>query len=290
MLLCGLVSRGAIAQDHCGPVERPPGPLVAPTWLKQHLGDSGLVVLDAERSRAPYDSAHIAGARLIAVSDYTAERGGLLYELPPLPHLDSVFQALGLGERGRIVLYGDLLAVTRLFFTLDYAGLGDRVSVLDGGLPAWRSAGGTVTALPTPASAPGRLTLRAQPGTLADQDWIRTHLADSAITLLDARTSEEFDGSQLEAAVARPGHIPGAKNLNWSETLRDGRFREPAELRRLLAEAGVKPGTEVVTYCRVGSRASVLYFVGRVLGMRVRLYDGSMNEWAREMPVEKRQP
>ena len=93
-------------------------------------------------------------------------------------------------------------------------------------------------------------------------------------------THQEESREQDEEAVARPGHIPGAVNLNWTATISDGKFREPSALRVLLADVGAPPGKELVTYCRVGSRASVLYFVGRLLGYQVRLYDGSMNEWA----------
>ena len=129
------------AQDSCGEREAPPGPLVSAEWLKRHRADSGLILLHAERSRAPFDSAHIAGARFIGMGSYTTKRGEILTELPPVEQLDSLLESLGVGDRGRIVLYGETLPVTRLYFTLDYLGLGSRVSVMDGGLAAWRAAG-----------------------------------------------------------------------------------------------------------------------------------------------------
>src|SRR5262249_30524928 len=99
-------------------------------------------------------------------------------------------------------------------------------------------------------------------------------------------------GSKLEDAVTRAGHIPGARNLDWTTTVTEGRLRDPAALRQLLNAAGARPGKQVVTYCRVGTRASELYFVARLLGVPVRLYDGSMNEWTQQpdRPVEKRPP
>ena len=105
--------------------------------------------------------------------------------------------------------------------------------------------------------------------------------------MLDARSKEEYDGTKTEEGVARPGHIPGAVSFDWTTTVADGRFREQGELRRLFTAAGATDGKEVVTYCRVGTRASAVYFAARLLGYRVRLYDGSMNEWAgrRELPV-----
>ena len=275
-----LLPAALTAQDHCGAREPAPGLLVSVDWLRQHREDPDLVILHAERTRAAFDSAHLAGARFIAPSNYTMTRGPVLYELPPAPRLDSLFESLGIGDAGRIVLYGDILPVTRLFFTLDYLGLGERVSLLDGGLADWREAGGPVTALPTPPAARASLTVHPQPALLADADWIHSHLRDPAVTLLDVRSPEEFAGTRTEEAVARPGHIPGASNLDWTTTVRGARFRGKAELQQLLTGAGATPGATLVTYCRVGSRASVLYFVARLLGYPVRLYDGSMNDWA----------
>jgi thiosulfate/3-mercaptopyruvate sulfurtransferase len=275
-----IVPGGAGAQEGCGEREPPPGPLVSADWLRRHRSDSNLVVLSPGSNRAVFDSAHIADARFVPVERFTVRRGELLTELPPLEQLDSLFEVLGVGDRGRIVLYGETLPVTRLFFTLDYLGLGERVSVLDGGLPAWRAAGGPVTAAPTPV--PGRtiLSLTPDPGLLADAEWIDARRSDPRVVLLDTRSREEFEGTRTEEGVARPGRIPGAVNLNWTATIADGKFREPGALRQLLAAVGATPGKELVTYCRVGTRASVLYFVGRLLGYQVRLYDGSMNEWA----------
>ncbi len=81
-------------------------------------------------------------------------------------------------------------------------------------------------------------------------------------------------------------------SFDWTTTIAGGRFRDTGELRRLFAAAGATDGKEVVTYCRVGTRASAVYFAARLLGYRVRLYDGSMNEWAgkRELPVVGRKP
>jgi thiosulfate/3-mercaptopyruvate sulfurtransferase len=282
----------SVAQDSCGEREAPPGPLVSAEWLKRHRSDSGLVLLHVERSRAPFDSAHIAGARFIGMGSFTTKRGELLTELPPVEQLDSLLESLGVGDRGRIVLYGETLPVTRLYFTLDYLGLGSRVSVMDGGLPAWQAAGGRVTAEATPEAPRATLTVKPRPEVLADAPWVDAHRKDDRVLLLDARTREEFDGTKTEEAVARPGHIPGAVNLDWSTTLVDGKFRELGQLRQLLAGAGATPGKEIVTYCRVGTRASALYFVARLLGYQVRLYDGSMNQWASltALPVVKSDP
>lgn len=288
--LCFTVAAPALkAQDSCGEREPPPGPLVSADWLKRHGTDSGLVILNAERARAAFDSAHIPGARFVATSQFTARHGDLSTELPPVARLDSLFESLGVGDRGRIVIYGETLPATRLFFTLDYLGLGERVSVLNGGLESWRRMGGATTAEPTPAPVRASLTVRPRPEFLADAAYVNARRNDPGVLLLDARNQQEFDGTVLEEGVARPGHIPGAVQLDWTELMSEGKFRDKDALRQLLAAAGATPAREIITYCRVGSRASALYFAARLLGYTVRLYDGSMNDWASraELPVTK---
>jgi thiosulfate/3-mercaptopyruvate sulfurtransferase len=277
----------ARAQDHCGERNPDPGLLVSAEWLQRHRSDSDLVILQVERSRAPYDSAHVPGARFIAMSDFTTKRGDILTELPPVAELQSRFESLGIGNRGRIVLYGETLPVTRLFFTLDYLGLGDRVSVLDGGIGAWTAARGELATAETGPAGRKTLSVHPRPELVADAAYVNAHRKSKSVLLLDTRSREEYDGAKVEEGVARPGHIPGAVSFDWTTTIADGRFRDRGELRRLFTAAGATSGKEVVTYCRVGTRASAVYFAARLLGYRVRLYDGSMNEWAgrAELPV-----
>jgi thiosulfate/3-mercaptopyruvate sulfurtransferase len=277
-------------QDACGEREPPPGPLVSADWLKRHRADSGLVILHPDRTRAGFEAGHIPGARFVPTAQYMARQGDRLTELPPVAQLDSLFESLGVGDRGRIVIYGEILPATRLFFTLDYLGLGDRVSVLNGGLESWTRAGGVTTAEAGPAPAPASLTVRPQSELLADAAYVNARRTSPAVLLLDARTQQEFDGTVQEEGVTRPGHIPGAVRLDWTELISEGKFRDKGELRPLFAAAGAAPGREIITYCRVGSRASALYFAARLLGYPVRLYDGSMNDWASraELPVERK--
>jgi thiosulfate/3-mercaptopyruvate sulfurtransferase len=269
-----------------------PNPIVDARWLADHRGDRDLVLLHVGRSRAAYDSAHVAGARYVDWSQYTVTRAGIAVELPEPDSLAELLGALGVGDQSRIVIYGDVLPAARLWFTLDWAGHGDRAAVLDGGLPAWTALGKPVTTVAPPAPTRARFTVRPDPGRVVDADWIRSRLEQAGTVLLDARNAEEFRGDKLEDGVARAGHIPGAKNLDWSETLVDGRYRSLDQVKQLFARAGVTETGEVVAYCRTGTRAAVLYLLARALGLETRMYDGSMVDWARraELPIVTGQP
>lgn len=97
--------------------------LVPAEWLRRHREDSDRVILHPERSRAPCDSAHVVGARFVAKGNYTTRTGDLVTEPSTAARLDSLFESLGVTDCHRIVLYGETLGVTRLFFTFDYMGL-----------------------------------------------------------------------------------------------------------------------------------------------------------------------
>ncbi|MFN8653829.1 MAG: sulfurtransferase [Gemmatimonadales bacterium] len=264
--------------------------LVSPSWLSAHLADPGLVVIETGGNSESYQAGHIPGARFIPLSAIVVTRDGLPNELPEVAALEQVLEGAGIGESGRIVIYGDPLPAARLFFTLDYLGLGGRAALLDGGLPAWKKAGGAVTS-EVPPPRPGSFTPHPRPDLVVTADWVQSHLGDSSVALIDARPPAEYRGDPAGAEVTRGGHIPGAASYFWRWSLNPGEpatLKDPAVLAKLLARAGAAPGKVLVSYCRTGVQASHLYFALRYMGYAPKLYDGSYLEWNRgERPVER---
>jgi len=262
--------------------------LVSPAWLSAHLGQPGLVVIHADRTRAPYDSGHIAGSRYLALGSIIVERNGVPVELPAPATLDSVLESAGIGDSSRIVITGDPLSAARLFFTLDYMGLGGRASLLDGGTPAWVAAGFPVSSDPPPETPGHSLNPHPRPDLVVDAAWVQAHLGDSTVALLDARPQADYAGTP--GTTPPTGHIPGARNIFWKTTLGGApRVLLPgATLLEMFRAAHAPPGKLVVTYCRTGVQASFLYFVARYLGYDVKMYDGSFAEWSQiaGAPVE----
>lgn len=266
-----------------------PSMLVSAAWLAERRADPALVVLHVSHRPAEYDSAHVPGARWLRYTAIAGDVDGVPVELPGVDALRAAFEAVGVGDGSRVVLYGDPMSAARAWMTLDYLGLGHRAAILDGGLAAWRQAGQPTTT-EVPPAARGTLRVRPQPERVVDAAWVRARLDRPGIALVDARPAREYtgaDGGHDGAHLA--GHVPGAHNLYWERLMlsrQDPRFRDAAELRALLAEAGVADGDTVVAYCFIGMRASVVYFVSRLLGHETRLYDGSWVDWsARRMPV-----
>lgn len=261
--------------------------LVTPTWLATHCHDANLVML-AVGDPKQYAEAHIPGSVMIEMQEI-ATRGDLTLELPPMADLAATFAKKGVSDDSHIVLYmtkDQTTQTARVYLTLDAMGFGARTSILDGGLPAWQAEGHPVTTA-TPTVKPGKLTPCPQTDVLASFDYVRTHLNNPEVHLIDARDTQYYSGAI--ASRNRAGHIPGAVSIPFSSlTDAQGKLKPAETLRRQFAAAGVTPGGRVVTYCHIGQQASLLYFVARYLGYNVQLYDGSWEEWARhpELPVE----
>lgn len=263
--------------------------LVSTAWLEQRLADPDVVVLHAGTA-ADYDAGHIPGARLIRLEDIAATAAnGLSAEMRPVGELQDVFSKLGVMDHSEVVVYAGagVPPATRVWFTLDYLGLGARTALLDGGLALWKAQGRPLSK-ETPIPASSTFTPRPAPVRLASANWLRMHLSDPSVMIIDARTPEYFSGDE-KGAMPRAGRIPGARNETYTIFFEaDGRLKPKDTLRRMLGvgERGTEPVR--VTYCHIGNSATVPYFVARYLDLDARLFDGSFQEWSRrkDFPVE----
>jgi thiosulfate/3-mercaptopyruvate sulfurtransferase len=262
--------------------------IVTPAWLAAHLDDPNLIVFHVGSSKRDYAKAHIPGARFLWTMSLSTTTEDLTLELPPAEQADSVLKNLGVSEGVRIVLCfgsGNVTPTTRVFLTLDYLGLAGKVSLLDGGLDAWKSEGRPVTAESAKHSK-GTYVPRTHPEVVVNADWVAAHLNDKSVAIVDARGAQFYQGHG--GGMPRAGHIPGAINIQFSSLVDStNRLKSKEELVKLFDAAGVKPGVTVVPYCHIGQQASLVYFVARYLGYEARLYDGSFEDWSSrdDLPV-----
>jgi thiosulfate/3-mercaptopyruvate sulfurtransferase len=205
--------------------------------------------------------------------------------LPDADHLSAVMSAIGLTPETHVVAYDrdDNLRAARFLWTLDAIGH-SRYSLLDGGLRAWRLAH---LPLSTDPVAPMRSTYKVsnlRTDVIADKHWILTHLNDSDVRLVDARTDEEYKGS-----TTLGGHIPGAVNYDYGRAIDRNnapRLKSADAIRSDLEGLGVTPDKEIIVYCQTHRRSAHTYFVLKLLGYdRVRAYPGSWSEWGNDPAV-----
>ena len=248
-----------------------------------------LRIVDMVDESAEYRRGHIPGAVYLGVEDARVPVPGRGYRLPNVDEGARLFGTLGLTSETRVVIYDDAggLNAAWLFYVLEALGY-SRVAILDGGVAAWRRAGEPLTA-DVPVVAPSMYRPVPRPERVTTAEWIRDHLEDRAVALVDSRSPAEYAGAKRYAR--RGGHIPNAVNLEWRQNLRpDGTFKPIDELRAMYAGAGITPDKTVVTYCQTHHRGAHSYFVLRLLGYpRVVGYDRSWAEWGNrdELPVAR---
>lgn len=274
----------AVAQTPAPPL------LISPQQLARELKGASLVLLHVG-PREDYDAGHIEGAQFVELRDMAASREAnpLSLELPDEATLRTRLERLGISDDSRIVVtFGQEWhsPSTRVIWTLQIAGLGAQARLLDGGTAEWSRAGLPLSKATPPAPAPGKLTRAFDRSAFADNAWVQARLRSPGVRVIDARAPMFYEGPGM--ADHKAGHLPGAANIPFNSLSDDAVRMLPLDaLREKFRAAGVQAGDTIVAYCHVGQQATVVVFAARLLGIPVRLYDGSMDDWERRgLPLE----
>lgn len=264
--------------------------LISTAELAGCLDRPNVRVLDM-RPWSEYAKSHIPNAVHLSrqeTDDLQANREGLPI---PINKAESLFRDLGIDHNTKVVIYGndeDFFGA-RVFYVLEFFGH-TQLQLLDGGIQQWLHEKRGLTREIPPVLAK-RFIAQPNPSFLATTQLIQDHLRDPAWVVIDCRDEKRYRGS--DQRVIRPGHIPGAINLDAERLFAYGGpriFKSEAELLRLFAESGITKDKEIVTYCTTGgSRSPAAYFALRLLSFsKVRVYDAGWIEWGNnpDLPVE----
>lgn len=275
-------------------------PLVQAEWLLPRLGRPGLALLHVDNDSSTYYGTHLPGALPV---DWHDELNEQVQRAPvSRPHFEELLERKGIDRGTHVVLYGtgDGAFAAYAYWLFRYYQH-PRVSLLDGGLRAWARAGGQLATEVPAVDVEGSYRSPGPDQRLRVQrDEMVGHYATGpeGAAVLDCRTPAEYAGRHhhpLDLAVEHHrvgGHVPGARNVPSSLVLTaEDTFRSVTQLRAIFAEAGVQADTDVVVYCRVAERSSLLWFaLHELLGHpRVRHYDGGWSEYGSllDVPVER---
>lgn len=229
------------------------GPPGEPAYLAGHLPGAVFINLDTDLASAPGPEGR--------------------HPLPEQERFLAAMRRAGVGNDRPVVVYDDWAghAAARCWWLLRHYGHTD-VRVLDGGLAAWREAGGPLQE--------GRVTggVGDFTGTPGSMPVTPVEEVPDAEVLVDVRAAERYRG-EVEPLDPVAGHIPGAVNLPTALTLAQGRFLPADRLRELYAARGAVPGADVTAYCGSGVTAAHAVLAMQVAGIEAALYPGSWSGW-----------
>lgn len=229
-----------------------------------------------------YLAGHIPGAVYVDLDhelSAPATPAGGRHPLPDLQALEAAARSWGLRRGAGVVVYDDVggVSAARAWWLLRWGGVRD-VQLLDGGLEAWRRAGGPLErGQPEPPSA-GDVVLAPGGMAVLDADGAARLARDGV--LLDARAGARYRGEE-EPVDPRAGHIPGALSAPTVDNLdEDGAFLAAAELGRRFASLGVRDDVAVGAYCGSGVSAAHEVLALALAGVDAALYPGSWSAWS----------
>ena len=270
--------------------------LVTTEWLAKNLNDPKIVIIQVGRDQKDYDAGHIPNARYLKYTEVVTTRDQIPNELPPVEKLKQLFSALGVNNDSRIILYSDVqnLLAARVYFTLDYLGFGDQSALLDGSIEKWKADKRELSTT-APVIKASNFTPRLNPRVnvtreaIKDISWLSSSTENSDTLLLDARPADAYDGTTKNTNLPSNGHIPGAGNVYWMDTLTSKEvptLKAIKDLQKMYEAEGIGSDKKVVTYCWIGMMASHAYFTLKYLGYDVAMYDGAFTEWSKSEGTE----
>ena len=255
--------------------------------LLPHLDNEKLRIVDLSRSSV-YAQLHIPHAIPLKPAQLLRQDENATGLLPDAESLKQLIAYLNISPEHHVVVYDDEGGAWagRLIWNLHCLGF-YQTSLLNGGIHAWLAAG-----LPTtseqeqfaPVQPLVELNLAAQDQVRIEYAELLTLVQQQAIQLWDCRTEDEYTGLRL--AARRGGHIPNARHFEWSTALdRENHLKLYAleRTQQRLEQQGFNLQEPVVVYCQSHHRSGLAYILGRVLGWKIRAYDGAWSEWGNRL-------
>jgi thiosulfate/3-mercaptopyruvate sulfurtransferase len=263
--------------------------VVQADWLEKNIDDPKVRIIEVSTEAGLYERGHIKNA--LKINWYTDLVDTVKRDIVPIGKFNTLIAKAGIDKDTTVVFYGDKnnwFAAWGAWIFNQY-GIED-VRLLDGGRVKWeKDARAFTTAVPTLKTGSFKATKvdRSLRANLVGDVLPVAKGIKKNVKLVDIRSADEYSGKIFAPAgfqelAVRAGHIPGAENIAWGLNVNaDGTFKTVAELKKLYADKGIDGTKSIITYCRIGERSSLTWFVlSEILGYNdVKNYDGSWTEY-----------
>jgi len=272
---------------------------VAADWLAEHINDPEIQIIDARMApvgqehrdmAAEYRAGHLPGALFFDIETLSDQTSSLPHMMPRPEIFAVAMRELGVSSDKHLVIYdeGNLYSAPRAWWMLRTFGV-QKVSILAGGLAGWQR-DELVLEQGNVKGAEGDFEAKFNPQLIKRLTDMLLISHEGTAQIVDARPAARFNAEVDEPRPGlRRGHIPGARNVPWSDLVFSGELRTVDELNEIFTRAGVDLNQPIVASCGSGVTAAVLVLALATLGVNdVMLYDGAWSEWGArdDLPVE----
>lgn len=244
-----------------------------------------IIIIDT-RSFLEYKNGHVPGAVNIDLFQLhwfdTSKRGIKDFNRQTRLLLSNI----GIKKNSLVVFYDNIsgMYAARGVWLLLYFSH-ENVCMLNGGFEKWKKEGYSIEVKSNPLKS-SRFRGKTNPKILADANEVKRTLGKKNVIIVDARSREEYDGTEVRGA--RRGHIPNAVNIDWTMNIGNDTFKSEHKLTKIYSK--IPKTAQIITYCQGGYRAANAFLVLKMLGYkRVKMYLGSWGEWANrlDLPVSE---
>jgi thiosulfate/3-mercaptopyruvate sulfurtransferase len=291
-VVAGLVSTVGVVPANAAPKNQARS-VAQPDWLEANLDNPKVRIIEVSTEPGIYERGHIKNA--IKFVWHTDLVDTVNRDIINAKNFSKLVQKAGISDDTTVVLYGDKNNWFAAWGAWIFNIYGQKdVRVLDGGRVKWEKDGRALTTAVPTFSAGNFVATRADKNLRATliNDVLPVAKKRVKADLVDIRGADEFNGKIFAAPgfqelAVRAGHIPGAINVPWGANVNaDGTFKTVAELKKLYADKGIDGKQNIITYCRIGERSSLTWFVlSEILGFNVKNYDGSWTEYGNSVGV-----
>ncbi len=267
--------------------------------MEGNLDNPDVRIIESNEDQLLYKAGHIPGA--VEVDWALDLNDPLRRDYLNKNDFEQLMSSIGVGKDTCVVFYGDKSNWWACYAFWVFQLFGHHhAKIMDGGSLKWKQEERALTkVVPSYPRTEYQASERDDSTERVFRDGVLEHVEQKG-RLVDVRSPEEFSGARLHMegypneGALRGGHIPGADNIPWAKAVdpENGTFLAADKLREIFhTSAHLQPDDAIITYCRIGERSSLTWFVLKyLLGYQnVRNYDGSWTEWGNLVgaPIEK---
>ncbi len=243
--------------------------LIEADELLEQWDHQNIRIFDASVTNDTYQKEHIPGAAYFDHDRFSDPESPYICTILPEMELAAQIGKAGISNDVEVVVYACSMLpyAARAWWLLHYAGH-NHVRILNGGLSAWKNAGGKVEQEPHHYE-PSSFKEQFRPGMFANKEEVLKAMGDGEVATINVLPHESYEAS----------HITGSTCLPCLDLMQGMDYFLPDDQLALRLKE-VSPNKRIITYCGGGIAATVNAIAHVILGQEnVAVYDGSMAEW-----------